>query len=186
MFLLACQDFVSSTNWLDNCRSSGFEPAQLACNTCRLLSDTIQATCLECCQSYLDVERITKPFQSAIVVLMTPTVPQEGELGNFFKDDWNEVYKIKTDKRLMKIIDESASSLKTNKGLNNMYMNHPLFQFMSFNRQTAEILFFDEPMPRGSSLNYQTLMNKSKETMPLDGMKREDIKDMIMTLLPSS
>ena len=115
IFLL-CQSLVqidASTTWLDDCRSSGFEPAQLACNSCKLLpGNSIQTKCLECCQSYLDVERITKPFQSAIIVLMTSSIPTEGELGNFFKDDWEDIYKIKTDKRLIKIIDENGYILR--------------------------------------------------------------------------
>lgn len=168
-----------NNNWVDECKLLGYDPIRLGCNTCTVLPEPIQNECLQCCQTYIDVERITKPFQSAVLVQMTNTEPTEGELGNFFKDDWNVIVDTKGTNKLMKLVDPTASKL-SHRGGNSI--NDFMFYFGT-SRQTAEILFFDEPLPPINTISYTNLSSKAKETVQLDGMKREDIKDMIMTLL---
>jgi hypothetical protein len=180
----ASSSLSTSSDWITTCRSSGFDPVQLACNTCKFLPEAIQTKCQECCQSYLDVERITKPFRSAVLVQMTRTTPTEGELGNFFEHDWDDVLVAKGTDKLVKIIDESAVSSR-NKMKNSFDGGNMFFQFFSGPQETAEIFFLEEPLPtKRSLLTYEHLSKIAKETFPLDGMKREDVKDMILSLLP--
>lgn len=184
---LSSSNNSKNNNWYDECIVSGFDPNQLACKTCQLVPLSVQTKCLDCCQSYMDTERITKPFQSAVLILLSKSVPSEGELGTFFKDDWDTILETKGTDRIVKILDESAAASRYQKNPFQM-MDGGMFSFFQGSHQpTAEIVFLDESLSkleRSRQLSYDKLSKLAKETFSLDGMKREDIKDMIMTLLP--
>jgi hypothetical protein len=193
-----------SSEWVTKCHDQGFDPVQLACKTCNLLLDytdnnnnnnkqILYEQCMGCCSNYMDIERITKPFQSAIIVLMTSKVPTDGEIGNFFTNDWETIQDNKGSNKIIKIIDENANSLSTTRQRQNQqnqqFFGGSMFQmFSGFGRNNiAEVLFFDDSISnikKRTKLNYETMSKIAKETIPLSDMKRDDMKDMIMTLLP--
>ena len=150
---------AASTDWVEDCRQDGLDPWQLACKTCQILPQNIQKRCQECCQSYKDVERITRPYQAA--VLQVPSQTHGGDLETFLQEDWNELVAAKGSDRLQKI-----------------ERNVDRFSFFS-----PTLLYFLEA-PLDGSVPSRTSLKAAKETIHLDGWKREDMKDMIMTLLP--
>jgi len=84
-----------------------------------------------------------------------------GDLETFMRDDWDELVKKKGKHRLQKVQRDADR-----------------FSFYS-----PAVLYFLET-PLDGSLPSRTSLKAAKETIHLDGWKREDIKDMIMTLLP--
>jgi hypothetical protein len=155
-----------AADWLTACTESGFQPEQLACQTCTVLPNEFVEQCERCCQSWLDVKRIAKPYAAAVLV----DRGSSGDVETFFKENWHEVLAIKGAHQLQKI--DTPREQK--------------YQF--FMARPSQVLFFDDSSSiiTGNKLkvDLSTLMETAKEVVNLDGMKREDIKDMLLTLLP--
>lgn len=99
-FFLPLAVTVQSSSWLEECRSKGFDPWQLACETCSLLSlPNNQETCLSCCQSYKDSRILIKPYQSAKLFIYRAS-PE-------LQDLWQDA---QVPKRLEVVEDSSARS----------------------------------------------------------------------------
>ena len=164
--------------WVTGCRHYGFDPLQLACQTCQLLTklpQQQQEICKECCQPYKDTQSLRKPYQSAILVV-PPKQLMDDELTTFLREDWDDLVERQGGfTRLQKINmknDKSSSLLQ---------------QGFWFIRTPAEVHFFDERLSSSSSniqdLSEEDIAVMAKETMQLYGWKRDDIRDMIQTLL---
>ena len=176
--------------WVTGCRHYGFDPLQLACQTCQLLTKLPQQQkkqqqkkqqqeeiCKECCQPYKDTQSLRKPYQSAILVV-PPKQLMDDELTTFLREDWDDLVERQGGfTRLQKINmkNDKSSSL--------------LHQGFWFIRTPAEVHFFDERLSSSSSssniqdLSEEDITDMAKETMQLYGWKRDDIRDMIQTLL---
>lgn len=166
---------TSHMSLLEACRKVGFDPWQLACETCDLLPPSKtnnKITCQDCCQSYKTSDRMTKPYESAVLVHLPKGSHPRGdtEMDQFLDEDLATLVKQKGSKRIITLehTDESSRSQSL------FYMMRP--------RQSQQILWFDTIVSNGQSL--KAYKNQAKEIIPLDGYKRDDIKDMITTLLP--
>lgn len=146
-----------------DCRSWGLDPDQLACGTCQLLPVEHVRHCQQCCQSWLDTKRITKPYEAA--VLVDRSGGGGGDVATFVDEDWDEVRKVKGSSRLHRI--------KAETGQHNFFYSRP-----------SQLLFFDKPISSNEQSDITGLSREAVETVNLDGMKREDMKDMLLTLLP--
>ena len=151
---------------LESCRRDGFDPWQLSCETCDLLPAANKPRCLECCQSYKTSERMTKPYESAVLV-HRPMTGGDSEMEQFLNEHWEDLVKSKGAKRLIKVEQDVAASASRF-----MYMRPP-----------PQMLFwFDEVVAPGQKL--KVYKDTAKETVYLDGYKKDDMKDMLTTLLP--
>ena len=161
------QHVLVAADWVTECNESGFDPEQLACQTCQILPTEFLDKCQKCCQSWLDIKRITKPYAAAVVI-------DRGSLGDvetFFKENWDEVVEEKGTHQLQKIQTPKEQQ-----------------QFQFFMPRPSQVLFFDDSTAiiKNNKLLFDLpkLVKIAKEIVSLDGMKREDMKDMLLTLLP--
>lgn len=174
----AADDVAVMTGWMQGCRRAGFDPWHLACVTCDLMpSDETKQKCLECCQSYKDIVltgggRFDKPHESAILVL-PKGMPVPEEVQKLLDDNWNELVETKGSDRLvqMELLPRATSALD---------MQRFLYPAPTF------IHFFDEEITEShrSATSAATIADAAKESISLQGWKREDIKDMLQTMLP--
>lgn len=173
--LSASRDFEQSDqSLLEYCRSVGFDPWQLSCETCDLLPtrNNIQKNCNACCQSYKTSERMTKPYESAVLVHRDGSSSRlshnaDSEMDQFLNEHWNDLVKQKGSNRLSKLVrDDSASSAR----------------FMLMRPPSQMLLWFDTIVEPG--LKMKEYKEAAKEIIYLDGYKKDDMKDMLSTLLP--
>jgi hypothetical protein len=194
-----------------DCRAQGFDPWQLACSTCDELAlfftkkgnegssatatsaakknnENIIHVCRQCCQAYKDTPRIQKPYAAA--VLLHPPIGSrpagstttEDELTQFLTQDWDSVVATKSAARLIKI-EHSSPALDN---AMDMYQRMMMLQM----RPPAQVCFFESPLPTKASArsallnNPESLQAAASEVIVLDASwKKDDIKDMLMTLL---
>jgi hypothetical protein len=161
-----CVHATPPTDWVAECRAFGFDPDQLACQTCDILPTQFIAKCQICCQSWLDTKRITKPYAAAILV----DRGTGGDVATFLKDDWDDILKTKGNYRLLRLSATKEQS-----------------QYTLFMLRPSQLLFFDDASVvsnRKLTSDLPSLVKLAADSYYLDGMKREDIKDMLLTLLP--
>lgn len=160
-------DVLVGADWVADCNESGFDPEQLACQTCQILPVEFLDKCQKCCQSWLDIKRITKPYAAAVVI----DRGSAGDVETFFKENWDEVIEQKGTHQLQIIQTPKEQQ-----------------QFHFFMPRPSQVLFFDDSAKiiKNNKLTYDLpkLVKMAKEVVNLDGMKREDIKDMLLSLLP--
>ena len=154
--------------WIRACRQQGFDPAQLGCDTCRIVPSSVKDSCLACCQAYKDTPSLRTPYSSA-VILVSAASSMESEVETFLRDDFESLRSAKGGAAKLEKMTIKSSNSNNNDG----------FWFMR--TQPAELLFLDEPLKSG--LSEKELRQRAKESIVLYGWKREDIKDMIETLL---
>jgi hypothetical protein len=152
---------------LESCRGDGFDPWQLSCETCAFLPADHKPRCLECCQSYKTSERMTKPYESAVLV-HRPVSGGDSEMEQFLNEHWDDLVKTKGSKRLIKMEQNHAASSS---------------RFMFMRLPSQMLLWFDEVVEPGQKLKFYK--DTAKETVLLDGYKKDDMKDMLTTLLPA-
>lgn len=154
---------VTAADWVADCQASGFDPEQLACSTCyNILPAQYLLSCQKCCQSWLDTKRISKPYEAAVLV----DRGSGGDVATFLLEDWEDVVQAKGATRLQRLHHQAA----------------PLQFNFYHHSQPSQLLFFDQTVTGVTDLTQ--LARKAVETVNLDGMKREDMKDMLLTLLP--
>ena len=164
--------------WENSCRQRGFDPWQLACQTCDLLPSSVVADCRDCCQPYKDTQSLRKPYQSAVLVVpqqqQSQNAVMDSELEMVLREDWDDlVQKLGGSTRLQKI----SVTVDGDQFINNFWM---------VRAPPAEVHFLEERLPAVSSstrLSKTMIADKAKETITLYGWKRDDIRDMIQTLL---
>ena len=153
-------------DWVADCRDSGFDPDQLACQTCDILPIQFITKCQSCCQSWLDTKRISKPYAGAILI----DRGTGGDVASFLKEDWDEILTTKGKNRLLRLPATSDHS-----------------QYSLFMMRPSQLLFFDDASVltnRKLTADLPSLVKLAADSYNLDGMKREDMKDMILTLIP--
>jgi hypothetical protein len=177
---------ITDQEWIDDCHQAGFDPTQLACKTCLLLpkpsvavsvsADMHQKTCLECCQAWKDTQRtITKPYEAAVLVApatASGSTVTAGELAQFLEQDWNDLVQAKGSHRLVHLQVEDTSS--------NGYYSY----YQQGGPPRTAVLYLLEERMSGAVRSVAEYSKAAKETIHLDGWKRDDIRDMLSTLLP--
>lgn len=150
---------------LEQCREWGFDPFDLSCETCNLLPETdnagmqlkLKLNCEQCCQSFKTTSKGTRRYGHAVLVRGNDD-ERGGEIADFLGED------------VTKVTDEKGNCFEviTSPSLGAYY------------RMPAQLFLFDE---KPASYN-QNDLTKAKERIVLDGWKRDDLKDMLLALLP--
>jgi hypothetical protein len=180
----------------ENCLERGFDPNNLSCDTCRLIdqSETIQKLqkeknidvgeeCRQCCQFH-KVNPVLHPgdslrekYKYALLTYTKDTLSQYGEIKDFLERDVNDILSFKGDTRF-KAIASSKSSMDYETMMQMMMMG-----VLSGGAGQPKLMFFDKQKKGGWSEDDE---DEAVEVIKLRGWKREDLKDMLMTLLPSA
>jgi hypothetical protein len=143
------------------CRAAGFDPWQLSCATCKILPEAVVAKCRACCQSYKTSEKRTHRYEGAILLYAkNPNPDLSSEIDTLLKEDLEKIEAQKGKDRLRVVSIRGGS----------YYQPSPSW-----------ILWFDE-LPLSEDIS--ELQSKAKETIILDGWKRDDVRDMLLALLP--
>jgi hypothetical protein len=151
-------NLTSASSIIDTCLSQGFDPANLSCETCVLLQSTdYHLTCLECCQSYKTLDSKTSRYAAAILVHV---VGQSEEIDKFVQDELPQIQSTKL-------------------GITVETSNDSGFGF--FGMRPSMLYFFKNKFSGKSARDYAEL---SQEQIVLYGWSKDDLKDMIQTLLP--
>lgn len=83
---------------LESCRQSGFDPLQLACGTCDLLTESMKPKCLACCQAFRNVKAKAKRYEAA--VLIHPEIDSFlPEIDELYREDVSSIQKQKGKQR---------------------------------------------------------------------------------------
>lgn len=178
------------------CLEQGFDPNNLSCDTCRLIdqSETIQKLqkdqgidigeeCRQCCQFY-KVNPVLHPgdslrekYKYALLTYTKDALSQYAEINDFLEKDLNDILSFKGDTRFNAIVS-SKSSMDYETMMQMMMMG-----VMSGGALQPKLMFFDKHKKGGWSEDDE---DEAVEVIKLRGWKREDLKDMLMTLLPSA
>jgi hypothetical protein len=161
---------TAAADWVATCRSQGFDPEQLACSTCDILPLHFTDECRACCQEWLDTPHMNKPYEAAILV---DRGSLSTELSQFLTDDWDSVVSNKG----------GASRLRRVEQYPTLGGSARSQSFFSSTYQPSTILFFNDKA-EAKEKDVDLLTSKAVETVSLDGMKRDDIKNMLLALLP--
>ena len=168
------------------CRSWGFDPSSLSCDTCALLSrDTpgalaplaqFETECLQCCQKFRP-DPVVNPdatssgfvgrYKLAVLRYDPESLGSYDEVQNFLNEDKGDVTKAKGAKAF--VLEKVENDNQFNMGgfaalFGGMRIAPPTIHFYKTSTKSSE----------------------ADEEVSLRGFKREDITDMLMTMLPSS
>lgn len=162
-------------SYIEGCKRSGFDPLQLACTTCTILPASHQSRCNDCCQSYKTLEKQSKRYQLAILVV-NPGVPEA--VKELLRDDKDRILERKGPKRFM-VYDKSDEEEDE--------MARMMGMLYGRRQEPSEILWFDKPPPT-RSFSLEELSDMADDVTVLAsghrGLGRDDIRDMLLTLLP--
>ena len=147
---------------LEECKALGFDSFQLACDTCKLLPASAQSSCEACCQPYKSIENQRTHRYAGAVLFHSDGGGLSSEVSTFLEEDLENVHSQKGKSRLQLLELSGGGSL--------------------FHRQPSGIFFFDD-IP-SSLQDFRKLQQEAKEIIIVDGWKRDDIRDMILALLP--
>ena len=163
-----------------DCHSYGFDPSSLSCDTCGLLVGTplaqFEAECLQCCQKWKP-DPVVNPdagtsgfvgrYKLAVLRYDPESLGSYEEVQNFLNEDKKDVTKAKGTKAF--VLEKVENDNQFNMGgfaalFGGMRIAPPTIHFYKTSTKSGE----------------------PDEEVSLRGFKREDIADMLMTMLPSS
>ena len=164
-----------------DCHSWGFDPSSLSCDTCGLLVGTplsqFESECLRCCQRFRP-DPVVNPdakssgfvgrYKLAVLRYDPESLGSYEEVANFLNEDKNDVIKTKGGKAFLleKVQNDNYYSMGGFAALfGGMGIAPPTIHFYKTTSKTP---------------------GEADEEVSLRGFKREDITDMLMTMLPSS
>ena len=186
------------------CLERGFDPSNLSCDTCRLLEESttlaslqkkknaagagepidLVAECRTCCQSH-KVNPILDPGKSlrgkyryALLTYNDFHLDQHGELKDFIERDMDDVLSFKGENRFQAVKSEDPSGGASMDMMMMMGMG-----MMGGLREPPKLMLFEKQQKGGWREEDE---EEAGEVINLRGWKREDIKDMLLTLLPNA
>lgn len=150
---------TSASMMVDSCVAQGFDPSNLSCDTCVLLQSTdYHLQCLDCCQSYKTLDSKTSRYGAAVLV----HVPgQNEEVDEFVRAEMKAIQATKDGVTL------HSSSQGGGMGFYSM-------------RPSILYLFKDKIV----EMTTQEYAAAAQEQIVLHGWSKDDLKDMILALLP--
>ena len=154
LLLVSKTDGANSID-VDACREKGFDPLQLSCSTCDLLPESVTYKCKSCCLPYKTLEKRTHRYQAAVLI----DSKMSQEIDTLIKEDWEDIVAKKGNRISVKTVPGGG-----------MFYSSP------------SILFWFDQIP-SSALDVEELQELAKETIFLDGWKRDDMRDMLLALL---
>ena len=164
-------------SYIKNCKLAGFDPSQLSCTTCKLLPKQHKNKCEECCSSYKTLDKQSKRYKAAILIDTGSKAVEE-----LLIEDKDKILEQKTGLHIKKV---------NISGGNDMMM-----QMMMMQPEPSVILWFEKSpydddgdgQLLSSSASDDTFLDsltgQADEVMILDGLGRDDIREMLMDLLP--
>jgi hypothetical protein len=169
---------------VEACRTLGFDPWQLSCETCRLLTGSSVSSllldhCHACCQSYKTLEKRTRAYGGAIV--LHSNIPRAyPEIDSFLEQDLKSI--IWTKKGKDRVVVTTMPGGGQRGGMSNMMMGMGMGNMYG---PPSAILWFDDlPPTNDMGISISELQQRAKEIIILEGWKRDDIRDMLLALLP--
>lgn len=179
---------ASTDDWVSTCRSvHGYDPDTLSCSTCKVLEEHLQSStsnvdnlfqvqyCWDCCNTISDnVTRVIRPYKAAVLVDYdgsdTGTAgQQQTEIQQFVNENMDELIVKKGGEKKLKRLQPSSST------------SSRMLMYGGFHRQVSKLYFFNDDIA-SSGIDLSTAI----ESVRLDGMKKDDIRDMVDTMLPNS
>lgn len=184
VLLLSCAVASVKDEW---CLERGFDPSSLSCDTCDLLAQSttlarlskeqnveLDSECRACCAVYranplLRPDASLKGKYRHALLTYDASALQAAEFRDFVEQDLDDIISAK-EKRL--------TSLKLD--LDDSMMEFAFFGMGGFGGAVPELMFFEQGKSGGYSEEDE---DEASEVIPLRGWKREDLKDMLTTLL---
>lgn len=189
------------------CLERGFDPPNLSCETCRLLEESatlqslqskhnshnqydpidIVAECHSCCQSHKfnptlhPGSSLRGKYRFALLTYNKNTIDQYGEIKDFIERDLDDVLSFKGDKRFQAMASEK-STLDADTMRMLMMMGGGL---QGLGGPPKLMLFDNQTKGKGEAWSEED-ESEAVEVIKLKGWKREDLKDMLLTLLPNA
>jgi hypothetical protein len=157
---------TTTKSYIQNCNKAGFDPWTLACSTCTILPISVQEACQKCCQKFKTLDSQAIRYQGAIVV----DTGSSSALEEFFREDKDIVWKKKKGIKIKAMDYKKGGS------------GGGIFQL--FSQQPSLILWYDNDPPSPETSSVEKLVDESVEMMTLDGLGRDDIREMLLALLP--
>jgi hypothetical protein len=146
----------------------------------------ISSECRTCCKSY-KVNPILRPGESlrgkyryALLTYNENSIGQYSEIQDFIQRDVNDIVSFKGESRF-KAIPTSSSDGHHRGELDNMMMMYG--GLFGGGGGPPKLLLFEKQKKGGWSSEDE---DEAEEVINLRGWKREDVKDMLMTLLPNA
>lgn len=175
LLLISLWKSVQTTTTLNvaKCRSQGFDPMRLACSTCDLLpAEDLMIACKECCQSYMDLSRLrSKPYVAAVLV-------QAGRSGGVIEE------LVADTEAWENLVNEKGGRLQVLKRGGGGQFDMMEMLMRGGSGLASEVLLLDEKLPKaGEDLDYEDVAGKAEEVISLQGLSKDDIQDLIKTLL---
>lgn len=162
--------------YTEDCKNSGFDPSQLSCSTCELLPKHHTRKCEECCQEYLTLEKQSKRYKTAILVDTGSKGVQE-----LLNEDLDKIFERKRGLHIVVNKDDSKNDLMMMMMMNVQPDPDPsIICWFEQNISDDELLVSIENNP--SSLDL--LIDQADEVVALDGLGRDDLREMLFDLLP--
>lgn len=188
----------------DWCLERGFDRSNLSCDTCSLLeeSTTLQslqkeknaqddgepvdiiADCRKCCLAH-KVNPVLHPDESlrgkyryALLTYNENSLEQYGEVKDFLERDMDDVLSFKGEQRFKAIKTESSVG-----DSGDMAMMFRLMGGGGFGGGPPKLMLFEKQKKGGWSEEDE---EEAGDVINLRGWKREDVKDMLLTLLPNA
>ncbi len=210
LLLLACfrPHFATavSEEW---CLELGFDPSNLSCDTCALIDESttlrrlqeekneaaaaaggvdepidISAECRTCCRSY-KVNPVLRPGESlrgkwryALLTYNENSLGQYGEIKDFIERDMADIQSFKGENRFRVVKSQSPGG----RDVDSMMMMYGMMGG-GFGGGPPKLMLFGKQKKGGWSPEDE---EEAGEVIDLRGWKREDVKDMLMTLLPNA
>jgi hypothetical protein len=202
------------------CLERGFDPSNLACDTCALLEESttlqtlqnehnakiiiegggggggneniidISAECRTCCQKHKvnpllrHGESLRGKYRYALLTYNEQSMEQYGEIRDFLDRDLDNLLAFKGESRL-KAIPSQNSIGRFMDNQNNMMATMMMMGGggFGFGGGPPKLMLFEKQKQGGWSEEDEM---EAGEVISLRGWKREDVNDMLMTLLPNA
>jgi len=165
----------SSSSYERKCQEWGFDVYQLSCDTCDLIPPSHKSHCQTCCQSWKTLDTRTERYGYAILVEGSYLSEQ---LQEFVKEDIQHVQQMTTDK--FTVLPHNPHTKPSGGGGGGLGLMGGGFQQMMGGSSSQ--LYFFESQPSNSQ-DESIFASHAKKTIDLQAWKRDDVRDMVITLL---
>ena len=207
LVLVTAQLFVNASQTLteESCLALGFDPSNLSCETCHLIEESttlvtmqqehndinpgnpvdIVRECRSCCQSYKfnpvlhSGQSLRGKYRYALLTYGEGSLDHYGEIRDFIDMDVDDILSFKGEHKFRVTASE-------NMGLDTNMMMQLMMGHMHGYGGVPKLLLFENAKKKDGKKWSEHDENEAGEVITLRGWKREDLKDMLMTLLPNA
>jgi hypothetical protein len=196
---------VASASLEESCLALGFDSENLSCETCNLLKESttlhslqqehndnnpdgvinLVKECESCCQPHKfnpalhSGQSLRGKYRYALLTYDDGSLDQHGEIKDFIDRDVNDILSFKGENRFRVSASKRGSGLDASILRQMMVMG----QFHGLGGSAPKLLLFESVKKGGWTEDDE---DEAGEVITLRGWKREDLKDMLLTLLPNA